>query len=347
VKFIRLLILAAGIPLLGLLIYNIGLRTLWHQFAVLGWAFGLLILVEGTGNLFHAAGFRHCLSSSDGAPPFGRVLSVYMAGSSINHLTPTAGLGGEVAKGLLLTSDRTGAQAASAVLLDKLSCALSQLLLIILGLPLLLSGPPMPRAFLSALVLVTVILGTGIIGFLLVQRRGKLGGIVRWAVRHRLGGAGLQKTAGSLSDLDRELRRFHHERPLHFLLSIIWHFAGYLWGAVPMYYFLAMTGNPASLATAAVLIILGIWFDMAIFAIPVDVGILEATRVLAFRVVGYPSALGLTYGITRRIQKTFWAGIGLVLYGLLVYGPEYPLRRGPRTGPREGSEDINAFGEKL
>ena len=345
-KYIRLLILAAGIPLLGFLIYNIGLRALWHQFTALGWTLGLLILIQGAANLFHAQGFRHCLVSSHRLLPFSRVLSVYMAGSSINYLTPTAGLGGEVAKGLLLATDRTGTQAASAVLVDKLSCALSQLVLIALGLPLFLSGPAMPRALWSALTLVTVALGGGIIGFLVVQRRGKLGVFVRWAVRHRLGGAGLRKMAGSLTDVDRELRRFHGERPLDFVLSIAWHFAGYLWGAVPTYYFLILTHSSASFSTAGAITILGIWFDMAIFAAPVDIGIQEATRVLAFRIVGYPSALGLTFGITLRMQKIFWAGIGLMLYAFLVYKPVYSLRRSSRAVEMEGSGKADTFGGK-
>jgi hypothetical protein len=342
VKFFRLLIFAAGVPLLGLLIYNIGPHTLWHEFTILGWALVPLILLEGAANLFHSQGFRHCLSTSHRSLSFGRVLSVVMAGSSINRLTPTAGLGGEVAKGLLLASDRMGAQAASAVLVDKLSCALSQLVLIAFGCSLLLSKFAMPHALWSGLILVTSALGSGIIGFLVIQRYGKLGGIVRWAVRHRLGGMGLGKMAGSMTELDEQLRRFHRERSLDFILSVAWHFAGYLWGAVPTYYFLILTRDSASLSTAGALTILGIWFDLALFAMPSDIGIQEATRLLAFRIVGYPSAFGLTYGITRRIQQLFWAGIGLVLYGLLVSGHIAFFCRRPRPGPGEGGE-IDTF----
>jgi hypothetical protein len=340
-KIFRLLILAAGIPLLGFLMYRIGLPALWHEFTLLGWALVPLILLEGVANLFHTQGFRHCLSTSHKSLPFGRVLSVLMAGSSINHLTPTAGLGGEVAKGLLLASDRTGTQAASAVLLDKLSCAISQLILIVFGCALFVPRFAMSHALWSALIVVTAALGCGIIGFLVVQRCGRLGSVVRWAVRHRLGGLGLGKTADSLTDLDDELRRFHRERPLDFLLSIFWHFTGYLWGVVPTYYFLILTRETGSISMAGALTVLGIWFDLAAFAIPVDIGVQEATRVLAFRIVGYPSALGLTYGITRRIQQLFWAGIGLALYGLLVSTRSRPLPREP--GERTRGGEINTL----
>ena len=340
-KFFRLLILVAGIPLFGFLIYRIGPNTLWREFTLLGWAMPLLILLEGAGNIFHTQGFRHCLSVSGRPLSFGRVFCVLMAGRSINYLTPTAGLGGELAKGLLLASDNTGARAASAVLLDKLSCALSQLALILFGFCLFLSGSAMPRSLRPVLVTFTVAVGAGIIGFYAVQRYGKLGAIVRWAARHRLGAAGLSRTAGSLTELDQQLQRFHRERPLDFLLSMAWHFAGYLWGAVPIYYFLVSTGNSASLSTAGALTVLGIWFDLVLFALPVDIGVQEATRILAFRIAGYSSALGLTYGITRRIQQLFWAGVGLVLYGLLVSGSISPFR--PKVEALDHGKEVSSF----
>jgi hypothetical protein len=340
-KFFRVLILAAGIPFFCFLIYTIGPRVLWHEFTVLGWALAPLILLEGAANVFHTQGFRHCLSTPPKSLPFSRVFSILMAGRSINHLTPTAGLGGEVTKGFLLASDRSGTQAASAVLVDKLSCALSELILIISGCVLFAQKFAIPQPLQSGLILVTAALGSGIIGFLVVQRYGKLGGIVRWAVRHRLGRKELGKTAGSLTELDDQLRRFHRERPLDFFLSIVWHCAGYLWGMVPTYYFLILITGSASLSVAGALTILGIWFDLALFALPSDIGIQETTRILAFRIVGYSSALGLTYGITRRLQQLFWAGIGLVLYGLLVSGPVRLFHRSPHVevGKKEGEVD--------
>lgn len=336
-KIFHLLMLAAGVPLLGLLVYNVGVSVLWREFTVLGWGFASLILLEGAGSLFHTQGWRHCLSGFHRSLPFGHVFCVQMAGGSINYLTPTAGLGGEVTKGLLLASDRTGSQAASAVLLDKLSIAFAQLVFVTYGSFLFLADIAMSRALWFALTSVTAILGCGIIGFMEVQRRGKLGGIVRWAVRHRVGGASLRKAAGSMTEVDAELQHFYRTRLPDLLLSMTWHFVGFVWGVVPTYYFLILTRGDTSLSMAWALVVLGSWFDLIAFAIPIDIGVKETTRILAFRIVGFPSALGLTYGIARRLQQLFWAGIGLLLYGMLVSTRFYSLSRPHRDGSGERS----------
>lgn len=327
-KLFHLLTLAIGAPLLGLLVYHVGPLTLWHEFKVLGWALVPLVLLEGASNLFHTQGWRHCVSGPLRSLPFRRLFCVLMAGRSINYLTPTAGLGGEVTKGTLLASDRTGPQAASAVLLDKLFWALAQLIFVTLGCCVLLSKVSMDHALRLLLVSGTAVLGCGIVGFLVVQRYGKLGAIVRWCAHHHLGGQALRKTAGSMSEVDAELRRFYTTRPVDLVLSVWWHFAGFLWGVVPVFYFLALTTGSPSLSMAGSIVVLGVWFDLVSFAVPTDIGVQEGTRILVFRILGLTSALGLAYGVTRRLQQLVWAGIGLLLYGALVStrpAPRKPL----------------------
>jgi len=54
------------------------------------------------------------------------------------------------------------------------------------------------------------------------------------------------------------------------------------------------------------------------FAIPMNIGVQEATRVLVFNAVGYGSLMGLAYGMTLRIEQIFWAGLGLLCYATLM-----------------------------
>jgi hypothetical protein len=39
---------------------------------------------------------------------------------------------------------------------------------------------------------------------------------------------------------------------------------------------------------------------------------------VAFKAVGYNALLGMTYGVALRLGELFWAGFGLVSYGLLL-----------------------------
>jgi hypothetical protein len=72
------------------------------------------------------------------------------------------------------------------------------------------------------------------------------------------------------------------------------------------------------LIVAAGLWFLGTWFSLLTFALPIDLGVMEATRVLTFVIFGLQSSLGLAYGVTLRLEQLFWAGVGLLMYAMLA-----------------------------
>jgi hypothetical protein len=326
VRKFHLLVIVSGVLLFAFLAYSIGPASIWQRLATLGWRFVPLVLLDGMTEVFHAQGWRHCLSGSHRSLSFIRVFSIRLAGSSINHLTPTAGFGGEVTKGFLLASNRTGAEAAAAVIIDKLSQALAQLLFVVAGSLAVIGRIILPRSLWVALILGTSVLLAGVIGFFIVQKYGKLGGIVRWAVARRVGGAGLRKAALHMTQVDHMLQSFYQTRPLDLPLSILWHIVALAWGIIPVFCFLTFLSGHASIAVATSIVCLGTWFNLVTFALPTDIGVQETTRVIIFRVLGFQSATGLTYGITLRLQQLFWAGVGLAIYGVLV-----ARTRGPKT----------------
>jgi uncharacterized protein (TIRG00374 family) len=343
--------IAFGVFLFAFLIYAVGPASLWRKLAILGWGLVPLTLLDGVTELFHAQGWRHCLSGSHRSLSFVRVFSIRLAGSSINQLTPTAGFGGEVTKGVLLASDRMGAEAAAAVIVDKLSQALAQLLFVVGGTCAALWNITLPRTLWAALVTGTLLLLLGVTGFFFVQKYGKLGAVVRWTVAHRLGGSGLKKAALHMTQVDHTLRLFYRDRPLDLPLSIVWHIMALVWSIVPAYCFLTFLTGRASLSVAAAVICLGTWFNLVTFALPVDIGVQETARVIVFSVLGFNSALGLTYGVTLRFEQLFWAGVGLVLYGMLVVRMKgkkaLPANGGTSDDCRQGPENGEAAWKRV
>ena len=241
----HLLMIAAGVILFAFLIYAVGPSVLWRKLAILGWRLLPLTLLEGAAELFNAQGWRYCLSGSHRSLPFFRVFSIRLAGSSINHLTPTAGFGGEVTKGVLLASPRMGPEAAAAVIVDKLSLALAQLVFVVGGASAVLWKIALPRSLWVALGLGTLLLLAGVIGFFVVQKYGKLGAIVRWAVVRRIGGAALKNAALHMTQVDQALQLFYRRRPAGLPLSIAWHIMALVWSIAPAYCFLIFLGGVA------------------------------------------------------------------------------------------------------
>jgi hypothetical protein len=308
-----------GVALLVTLVGSIGPEALWRDMALLGWGLVPLVLIEGVADIFHTFGWRHCLSGPHRQLPFWRIFGIRMAGTSINYLTPTASLGGEVTKGTLLSLHHQGAEAATAVIVGKLSYALAQLIFAVAGSVVILLGVDLPVGVWIAVLGGSSLLGAGIIGFFLVQKYGKLGSVVRWAVAHKLGGKALKNAAEGINQVDQALKVFYREQPRDLPLSMLWHIVGLACGIVQSWYFLYLLTGHSSLLMGAGVWFLGSWLDLMSFAVPFHIGVLEATRVAVFRVLGFQSALGLTFGVSLRIEQMFWAGVGLLIYlGLLA-----------------------------
>lgn len=307
-----------GALLMAILVYTMGAGQLWSTLSTFGWALGPFILLEGVAELFHTQAWRHCLSDCHRRLPFFRIFLIRMAGSSINHLTPTAGLGGEVTKGILLASDQTGPDSAAGLIIDKLSYALAQLLFVVVGSLATFPSMQISHEMFIAMLSSTLLLGAGIFGFLIVQHQGKLGAFVRLLTRHHIGGSRLQIVAQSITEVDHKVTLFYRNRPADLPLSVLWHILGMGCGILQSFYFLSVLTDQASWMVASGVWFLGSWFNLLSFALPVDLGVMEAARVMVFKAFGLHPVLGLTYGIALRLEQVFWSGVGLLIYAVLA-----------------------------
>jgi hypothetical protein len=312
-----------GSFLLILLTWKIGPGELWQGLSLLGWGLVPFVLLEGVVDIFHTLGWRCCLSPPHRSLPFSRLFSIRLAGSSINYFTPTASLGGEVIKGALLSLNHRGPEAATGVIIGKLAYALSQLIFVVLGSAFILWKIKLPPAGSAAMVLGSGVVGAGIVGFLILQKRGKLGAVVRWLADHNLGGKILKQASRQITQVDLALHFFYKERPLDLPRSICWHAAGMVCSILKTWYFLLLAGDGSFFAAAGIWI-LGTWFDLLFFPVPLGIGVQEGARVLAFKALGFTLASGLTYGIALRLEQIFWGGVGLLLYAALLAGKREP-----------------------
>ena len=313
-KRFHILAISCGILLLFFLIWKIGIKEILLNFRILGFGIIPIILLEGVADIFHTLGWRACFTNQLRNLPFSKIFCIKLAGASINYLTPTLDLGGEVTKGTLLAFDHKGPEIATGLIIDKLSFAFSKLLFVVIGSLTLLWSIDISPSLRIGMFIGSGILGAGILGFLIVQRYGKLGSIVRWLVQHNLGGNLLKKTSEHITQIDNELKRFYKEYPYNLPISMLWHSLGFMCGIIQCWIFLLILTNESSMIIAAGIWLLGTWLDLVGFAIPSHIGVIEAGRVLVFKVMGYEASLGLAFGLALRAEQLFWAGVGLLIY---------------------------------
>jgi hypothetical protein len=160
----------------------------------------------------------------------------------------------------------------------------------------------------------TLLVTGGLVSFLFMQKHGKLGGFVRWLVDRKVGGRALCRAAQQLSEVDEALKKLYRERPASLVLSVWWHLLGHSGAILQAWMFLCMFNQPAALATVASAGLLSLWFDLLTFAVPLNLGTLEGSRMIVFNALGCSALLGMAFGLAIRITQVFWACFGLVSY---------------------------------
>jgi hypothetical protein len=320
VKKLNTILLITGLAFLAWLVWRIDPARLWRELRLLGWGLIPFVLGEGIAEMIHTLGWRRCLSEPYRSLPWLTLFRMRMSGYGINYVTPTANLGGEVSRVALLASDRRGPEAVSGVLIEKVCFALAQLSFVVITCLAFVGHIHLPAPILIPMFVGSALVGTGLVTFLLLQRYGKLGGLVRWLAKRAKSNKLLQTATLHVTRVDEALRIFYRERPRDLWIAAGWHLLGFSIGVLQAWLFLRLLNLDAALPSAILIFSLGMWFDVLTFAIPLNAGALEGGRTIAVRAVGFSTVLGLTYGIAVRVSQLFWAALGLLAYASFVTG---------------------------
>jgi hypothetical protein len=317
-KKLNIILLLAGLFFLAGLIGHIGVGELWRELRLLGWGLFPFILGEGVAEMIHTIGWRYCLAEPYRSLSWWRLYQIRMAGYAINYLTPTAALGGEATKINLLAMHHRGPKAASGVLIEKFCFSFAQVLFVAIGSLFLIGRIHLPSSLWISMLLSVSVVASGILVFFFLQKYGKLGAFFRWIAVRRPGNSTLQNVTGQINRVDDALRDFYTRQPLNMWMAVSWHLLGYCTGFLQTWLFLYLLGLKTSLPLIAAIWFLSMWFDLLTFAVPLNMGSLEGSRIVVFRAVGYAALPGMVYGLAVRFAQIFWSVTGLVLYGCLT-----------------------------
>jgi uncharacterized membrane protein YbhN (UPF0104 family) len=229
----------------------------------------------------------------------------------VNQLTPTASLGGEVVKAMLLKTHVPTTEALASLIAAKLSFALAQTIVVLLGLAALLQRLRDAPGMATGVVLASAATVTGVIGFLLVQRRGLFAWLADAGARLGVRGPLVRRVQRHGVALDERLAALYRERPAAFLRSVAWHLGGQLTSLVQLLVVLAWLGTPVTLATALALEAFALVVDSALFFVPGRIGVQEAGRVLVFTALGMSAATGLAVAVIVRLTQLAVTALGL------------------------------------
>jgi uncharacterized membrane protein YbhN (UPF0104 family) len=307
------ILLLAGIALFAWLVARIGAAEVLANLMVVGWGIVPVIAQEILAYGANTAGWWAAFRAPRPRVPLLRLLEARIVGDAVNYLTPTAGLGGEFVRAHYLRQQASAKALAASVSVAKLTQFAGQVLYLAVGLALVLPHTSLEPGVRQAMLGGLALLVAGVVGLLLLQRRGLFTPLLRGVrrlgfVRDRPG------LAERLARLDAEIAGYHRDGGRAFVWSTLAFAFGWALGIVEMALLLWLLGIEVTLARVVAIEVLSIAFDSLLFFVPAKAGTQEAGKVLIFTLLGLDPAQGLAVGILRRVRELAWAGFGMVLW---------------------------------
>jgi putative membrane protein len=307
----RALAAAAGVALIGWLIWEIGPATLGAAFTELSWRTPICLLPYALVALLDAVGWRYAFPER--MPPVAVLVAARLAGEAVNLTTPSATLGGEPLKAWLLARAHLPfLEGLASVVIAKTALVAAQLAFLIVALALATWQAMVAPALLGGIAALTAAGVVAVAGFVMAQRRGLFGAsgrMLAWL------GVTADRLAPHLAQLDVTLARFYRERPARFALAVVFHLLGWIAGAVEIWVAFRLLGTPLPLSAALVVEAFTTAIRSASFLVPAALGVQESGLVGIVASFGLDARVGLTFGLIRRLREAAWAAVG---FGILA-----------------------------
>ena len=325
----RSLCLLGGVALLAGMVWHVGLAGLSAGLQALGLWLVPFFLLDSVSLFLHTAGWAACFSGPQRHVRLWRLCLVRMAGGAINQVTPTADLGGEVMKVVLLGALLPRAQAMAAVIIDKTSIALAQMSYLNMGTVYVAGHLSLPAGTQRGLHLTTGLIALGLGGFIICQRYGLLSAFVHRLRDCKYGQARLHLLSQRLASMDAHLMTYYTAHPWRFGRSLLLHFLAFVFDAVHTYILLCLLlgENAPGFVKAIVVTVAVATLEQIFFFVPGRLGTMEGIRFAVLSALGIVDVYSLAFGIVARLHNLFWTGLGLLAYAVCMRWPGFSEKK--------------------
>jgi hypothetical protein len=298
---------AAGVALLAWQIHSVGLDGIAETLAQVGWGFLVILALSLVRFALRSTAW---ITLMGGGASLRSAVGAVITGDAIGNVIPLSLLVSEPAKALYLRDQVPVSRSLPALTAENFFYSVSVAIFVILGTVAMLEAFAVPAelrlaALLSIGLMAVVLIGALWIGwrepalFSAVLSRVPLAGAAAMVERVRR----FETTAYAL------LRGRPRALAVVVLCEIVFHVVSF---AEAYYTLWLMTGQSAPLA-AFVLDTFNRIVNVVFRAVPMRVGVDEASSALVAPAVGYNPAVGVTLALVRKGRLLAWAAVGLAL----------------------------------
>lgn len=327
----KAVIILLGLGLIAYLFHEIGLETVFEQLSSLGWKALLVFLPFLLINCIDTWAWiltfpppfsKHAIS-------FLKVFWLRLWGEAINNFTATAHIGGDVTRIYCLKSLGVPmTQGTVSVIMDKAALIISEILFIYTGILLALMKIDLPWWAKWGVAFTLILALLSIYGILALVHKGVLSKIVemiysRWQWKRIL------QLFEKIKHLDLHLTQFYKNHPNEFIRSNIWHYAGWIAGALETWVILWVMGTNIGIVEAVMIESLMTLVKGLGFFIVGSLGIQEGGAVFLFHLLNMGQDTGLAFSLLKRSREIFYGLVGWIIYSLQVSPVETKAHQTP------------------
>ncbi|WP_294072382.1 lysylphosphatidylglycerol synthase transmembrane domain-containing protein [Proteiniphilum sp. UBA1028] len=310
-----------GVLALGIMIYKIGIGTIWSDIRRTGWWF---VPIIGLWAIVYLLNTISCnLIIQDGSPEAKRVgffslFKLVISGFAINYITPFGLMGGEPYKIIELKPTLGIQKATSSVLLATMMHFVSHFIFWMISIPLLFFLVPV----LSHTVELAMLLSSAT-SFLLLfwaYRVYTRGGVDRALILgSRLPFLGKRIRAYRLQNqekidqMDYLIADLYTNRKKDFIISLLLELFSRFLICVEVVLMMQAIGWPVSFGESVLIESIQSLVGNLLFFMPMQMGSREGGMMMVYGVLSIPLAYGVFVSLCKRIREIFWTLVGIVL----------------------------------
>ncbi len=292
-----------------------GPALIWHQVISLNWRILAVVFAYIIVYFFDTMGWRLAFRREVKLPGLWRFFLARQAGEAINYTTPSAYIGGEPVKAIVLNK-RYGVNMVdglASVVIAKTTIFLGKVAFLLIGVALALKFLRLESLVAAGILWTFVgVLGLFIV-FLLLQRKGLFVMGLKLARKFKLSGMFEDKQA-RLEEIDRTIGDFYLKDRLRLFGSFAFHLIGWIAGSIEVYIILYFLGTPVDWVRAFVIEVFMKTANSAFFFVPAAIGVQEGAGYAVLAALGIGGEMGVALSIIKRIRELSWAGFGLFVY---------------------------------
>ena len=312
-RLFKLIMPGLGLLFLGYLIGKLGSGEIWRHFAILKFAFPLILLLACSWHITNSIAWSFAFPPGVFRPRLRILFMAKLAGEAINQLTPLANIGGEPLKAYLLKRESPTSRGLASVVINKTAQAITGLIFTAIGLSLVIFYWALPQA-----IPLPIQIGLGAllsVGGLLIwglwrKQQHMFSSLLNLLARLGVRTDQLERRMVKAASIDHCISQFYRDYKKRFLLVMFFHSLGWILGVFETFVILRTLGAQIDFSVAFLITSLTLIINSLFFFMPSNIGVLEGGQVFLLITLGLNPAMGLSLGIVKRMRKIFWISIG-------------------------------------